>query len=65
MNIRQIYVIDNQDWLGCESNLTDQQAYDAIVDLWLTVSEEQYDAAMADLATAGLSGEAKEGNGAG
>ena len=54
MNIRQVYVVENQDWLAPKSNLTDQQAYDAIVRLWQDVSEEQYDAAMADLKNAGL-----------
>jgi hypothetical protein len=54
VNIRQVYVVENQDWLAPKSNLTDQQAYDAIVRLWQTVSGEQYDAAIADMATAGL-----------
>lgn len=57
MSFRPIYVIENQDWLGCKSNLTDQQAYDAIVALYRTVTDEQYDAAMADLANAGLPAE--------
>jgi hypothetical protein len=54
VSIRPIYVIENQDWLAPKSNLTDQEAYDAIVQLYQTVTDEQYDAAMADLANAGL-----------
>ena len=44
--IRQVYVVENQDWLAPESNLSDQEAYDAIVDLYETVSDEQYRAAI-------------------
>lgn len=54
MSIRPVYVIENQDWLAPKSNLTDQQAYDAIVALWQTVSDEQWRVACADLANAGL-----------
>ncbi|ACU71916.1 hypothetical protein Caci_3007 [Catenulispora acidiphila DSM 44928] len=32
--LRQVYVIDNQDWLAPKSNLTDDEAYQAIVDLY-------------------------------
>lgn len=46
---RQVYVVENQDWLAPVSNLTDQQAYDAIVALHETVSPEQYQIAMDDL----------------
>ena len=63
MSIRQVYVIKNQDWLAPQSNLTDQEAYKAIVDLWLTVSDEQYDTAVADLKTAGLNNETEDDRG--
>jgi len=46
---RQIYVVENQDWLAPVSNLTDQEAYDAIVALYETVNDEQYRVAMDDL----------------
>lgn len=49
-----MYVIENQDWLAPKSNLTDQQAYDAIVALYGTVSDEQWRLACADLGNAGL-----------
>lgn len=54
MNIRQVYVIENEDWLAPKSNLTDQQAYDAIVALPGIVSDEQWRIACADLGNAGL-----------
>ena len=63
MNIRQVYVVENHDWLAPKSNLTDQQAYDAIVRLWHDVSGEQYDAAIADMATAGLCDGAEDDRG--
>lgn len=54
MSIRPVYVIENQDWLAPASNLTDQQAYEAIVALYQTVSDEQWRVACADLGNAGL-----------
>lgn len=54
MNIRQVYVVENEDWLAPKSNLTDQQAYDAIVALYQTVSDEQWRLTCADLGNAGL-----------
>lgn len=54
MSIRQVYVVENEDWLAARSNISDEQAYDAIVRMYQTVSEVQYDAAIADLANAGL-----------
>lgn len=49
-----MYVIENQDWLAPKSNLTDQQAYNAITDLYQTVTDEQWRLACADLGNAGL-----------
>lgn len=54
MNIRQVYVVDNQDWLAPKSDLTGAQTYQAILDLYRTVSDEQWRVACADLANAGL-----------
>jgi hypothetical protein len=51
--IRQVYVVENQDWLAPESNLSDQEAYDAIVALYTTVTDEQYQAAIDDLKESG------------
>lgn len=31
---RQVYVVENQDWLATPSNLTDAEAYEAIVGLY-------------------------------
>ncbi|WP_143765469.1 hypothetical protein [Catenulispora acidiphila] len=46
---RQVYVVENQDWLAPKSNLSDQEAYDAIVDLYESVTDEQYGVAIAEL----------------
>lgn len=54
MSIRPVYVIENEDWLAPKSNLTDQQAYDAIVQAYQGVSDEQWRVACADLGNAGL-----------
>lgn len=54
MSIRQVYVVENQDWLAPKSALTNTQAYDAIVALYGTVSDEQWRIACADLGNAGL-----------
>lgn len=54
MSIRQVYDVENQDWLGPESALTDQEAYDAIVGLYDTVTDTQWRVACADLGNAGL-----------
>lgn len=55
MNIRQVYVVENQDWLAPTSNLTDIEAYNAVLALHGTVSDEQWRLACADLGNAGLS----------
>lgn len=48
-NIRPVYVVENQDWLAPKSNLSDSEAYEAIVALYKNVSSDDYDAAMANL----------------
>lgn len=53
-NIRPVYVVENQDWLAPKSNLSDSEAYDAIVALYTNVSSRDYDAAMAGLKDAQL-----------
>jgi hypothetical protein len=57
MSIRPIYDVNNEDWLAPKSNLTDAEAFDAIVSLYQIVTPEQYTVAMADLANAGLPAE--------
>ena len=49
---RQVYVVENQDWLAPKSDLSDDEAYDAIIDLYNTVNDEQYKAAIEDLQNA-------------
>lgn len=54
MRLRQVYVVENQDWLAPKSNLTNHQAYNAVVALYGTVTDEQWRIACADLRNAGL-----------
>lgn len=54
MSLRQVYVVENQDWLAPKSNLTDAQAYAAILALYQTVTDEQWSTAVADLGNSGL-----------
>jgi len=62
MSLRKVYTIEDQNWLAPKSALTEQEAYEALLDLYQTgMTDAQWALACADLRNAGLPAEERHG----